>query len=584
MGSKVSRGEMMKTRIFVMIALLSMSVMSVTACGDQADTSPVETADLALNVDLTGDTDVVGFKFKIKRVKCVGETEAPEPFVDHATESLEEGFLPGENTTFEEDPYDPDSQHHFSDHLFTVEPGCYDVVAKPIQESGEKSEDCAIAKLPAVEALEGKVNEYHLISQCRGEARTMLDIIGSLNHPPEVEVTGQKFTCGAGVRICAEVSDPDGDPVSIKWKGLHGADDPTPEDGSASFDTPTTQCATIDTTAEDFDTEKYKVVVKDLGWGDLGDGLKLHPIEDLLPEQHAGWDDPDKSRASLKFPIHKLEDCTPAAMAFIGTTLGAKLSEVANGPNGPTYETDEDWGMSEDQAKTVAKNAINHVNPNLLGDPDPRILLVRDDANNEDPLEEEYIKQLLESQGFTNVTIEQEADLSGSALSEDETVGYPIVWLVNPGYPIDDIETYETLKEFRENGGGVIISGDDAAQNTDLAAHGGDMANFSFMSVDLDDDEFNGTTACGYNTDNNAGKKYKVKFQSGTPLAIGLMDLTFKYGNDIDRAFRVNQLEEVNAITKGLSKSGEYTCLEEEYDQPVDVMTTVDEGVTYTAP
>lgn len=560
---------------------------NVEVDGEGESSGPAATAEMALNVDLKGDTDVVGVKFKAIQIASCGPYDPTETgLVYEATESLEELFLPGDNDTFDEDGYTSPayldgSKHHFADHLFVVEPGCYKVIIKPIKEDGTVSNDCAIAKRSYINVEKDKINEVHLISQCRGVARTTLDIVGSLNHPPELDLDIQKFACaGSGVYVCATATDPDKDPAKIKFYELpdkyatsttNSGPSPIPYEWleHPEYDAETgktTQCATIPT--EYADTKEYKVVAKDLGW----DGYKHVPIEDLLAEQHNYASDfnPDKSRASLKFPVHGIGHCIPAGMAFIGTTMGADLK--TNRDHDPDLDTNPHYGMSEFQAKTVAKNAVDYVNPNLLGDPDPRILIVLDDNNqNEDPEDAEYIKQLLEKQLFTNVTLIEEpqngADPDG--LKPSDVVGYKIVWLVNPGYPIDDELTYHTLQDFRLKGGGVIVSGDDASQAIDVNGTL-PMTWFSFLEYQGD----NGTNTCGHPTDNNAGAKFFVEIIGDRPLAQGLMgNLSFPYGNDIDDAKRVGQGETLNAVTKGLVSDPD--CIVDHLDRPYDVMTTV---------
>jgi hypothetical protein len=550
--------------------------MTLTACGNVGDTDvdpgeSVETTGMALNADLIGGTDVVGFRFKAVRVKCSpvpanGVTPAAmsgyKPYV--AEESLQEVNLPGDNYRFEKNPYSKYSSHHFADHFFSVRAGCYNLIATPIDKYGDPSEDCATATLYGEEVYDDKINEFHLISQCRGKARTALDVMGSLNHPPEVKMSIDKFMCaGAGVVACATASDPDGDPLKFTWKGLHNYCY-VPKVVSWDYNKKTgetTQCVVIPSYKSK--SLPYKVIVKDLAWN----GREKVPIETLLPKQSGVSFDASKSRASIKFPAHALDDCTPGGMAFIGVTLGADLHKYKY-----YIKTDENVGMSKEQATKLARNAINYVNPNLLGDSNPRILVVRDTADPEDPLEDEYIKQRLKAAGFSKVVLIDEPKYG---LSLHDTISYAIVWFVNPGFPIDNDKSYRTLREFRKRGGGVIISGDDANQNVSLRTDlGHTMSKFSFMRFDktATNDNPNGTRTCGELTDNNEGKVYNVHFTDYAPLAVGIVDRTFYYGNDIDRNIALDKGEKVNAVTKGLKD--DLNCL----GIKVPVMTTVPAG------
>ncbi|WP_133621886.1 hypothetical protein [Bradymonas sediminis] len=548
--------------------------LSLGACGDtgDGDVGPgVETAGMALNIDLIGGSDVAGFRFTATPVDCDTGLPTGDPAMS-AEESLEQVNLPGDNSTFEKKPYDPDSSHHFSDHFFTVAPGCYDIEATPITGDGDDSLDCATATLYNETVYDDTFNEFLLISQCRGVARTALDVIGTLNHPPEISLEIDKFMCaGAGVVACATASDPDGDPLEFTWEGREGecfepeviSNTTDPETGEV------TECVVIPSRRAK--SLGYKVTVRDLAW----ENWCLTPIEDILPEQTGVDFDASESQASIKFKTHALADCTPAGMAFIGVTLGADLCVVDG-----KLKTDDSMGMKKSQATKLAKNAVDYVNPNLLGDPDPRILVVRDTVNNEDPYEDEYIKARLEAAGFTQVDL---IDEPVGGLKRYQTISYSVIWFVNPGYPINNKKTYRTLTKFRELGGGVIISGDDANQNQDLQPPNWyNMETFSFMGFDdtATNDNPNGTYTCGYLTDQNQGKRYIVKFDAASPLASGMGDLTFPYGNDIDRNYALGLGETVGATTVGLYYPGKKECLVD----PVTVMTTVPAGTVLPSP
>ncbi len=569
-------GEPMK-RTLLIVGCMTLG-MTISACGNVGEgdvggsSSPSAKTQMALTVDIDGDTDVAGFRFKARRVSC--QTGKPmdasqdgnngNGYTYTAEESLEEATIPGHNGAFENRPYDEQSKHRFADHLFTVPAGCYDLTATPIDEHGDVSEDCATAKLEHKRVYEQTSNEFHLISQCRGQARTTLDVMASLNHPPEATLQIQKFMCaGAGVHVCATAYDPDGDPLRFEWKGTTPGCFIAIPDGEPHRDRRTgkvTQCVTIP--SDIAKNREYKVVVKDLAWDKKR--CKLEPIEELLPKEYAKNFDASKSRATLYFPVHQLGDCIAGASTFIGVTLGANLCSA-------TDQTDCDRGMSEKQAKTLASNSVDFVNPNRLGDADPRILLVRDTANDEDKFEAAYIKRLLSAKGYHHVTLIDEPD---GGLRKGHTIGFKIVWLVNPGWPIDDGRTIYTLKWFRKNGGGVILSGDDANQ-IDLSDNQTDLHNTTwhlpsdmryFSGLEYLGD--NGEHACGQLTDNNQGKNYKVRFKMLTPLTQGLDEFNFPYGNDIDRnKLLYHSNARVAAFTRGL------TCDHDCLPHPVPVIT-----------
>lgn len=542
----------MKLKLFA-TACLTLG-LTATACGnveeDGGTSLPTANSQMALSADLLGGTDVTGFKFKLTRVNC--KTGNPvDPYQVHtATESLEEMLLPGGNDTFEGGPkdkgYDQYSKHHFSDHLFSVPYGCYDVKAIPIDKHGDRSDDCAVAVKRNQKAIKHAFTETHLISQCRGEARRTVDVVASLNHPPEVEIDIEKFMCaGAGVRVCATASDPDNDPLRFYWKGMdNGCFLPAPT-GKPHYDPKTgktTHCVTIPSRIAE--SKRYKVVVKDLAWDD--DSYKRVPIEDLLAEQdnyHSDpYVDPNESRAELQFVTHSIDKCIPASMAFIGLTLGADL-------DGPHDKWPNKYkGMSRTQAKKLAANAIDFVNPNSHNY-QPDILIVQDDkTNGEDEFEAKFIEGLLREAGFKDIVriVEPYDGLSAAHL-----VGFDIVWFTNPGYPIDDEKSYIKLRRFREHGGGVIISGDDANQNVELNSPL-DMSYFSFMKFLENAPNANGERACYKPVDNWGQYAYKVKLKPNTPLTKGIYDLTFPYANDIDRNKLLGKGEILAAYTEGL--------------------------------
>lgn len=584
----------MRFKILSVVALIFATGLSACgSVGDEGSDAPAETADMALNVDLKGDTDVAGFKFILERYKknCSDSDELDPTKKTSAFESLEELYLPGGNPDWEKNPYDPNSEHHFSDHLFTVKPGCYRIIAKPVKADKTKSDDCSEANLEDEQIAAGTYNEFHLISQCQGRARSTVDVVASLNHPPVIKkVDLQKFTCaGAGVHVCVTATDPDNDPLRITFKRMDQNNTLTTMNNSMpgitledqTYDPSTMKtrrCATIQAPSSTDGTEWYKAVVKDLAW----DGNQKVPIEELLQQQDSG---DTESHATAKFPVYEIdpEFCIPAGEAFIGTTFGADVA-CANQPDPNDVTTFSQcssqlsaYSMSATQGQTVARNAVNFVNPNLLGDPNPHILLVLDDANPEDKEDAPYIRQLLKAQGFTDVNLIMEPS---GGLQTGDVVGYKVVWFVNPGYPIDDPDTVATLKEFREHGGGVIVSGDDAAQAINGISED-DLASLTFLDY-LDDNgaSVNCNNGSTYQTDNNAGKRYRVIIDEDSPLAAGLntaLSRQFNYGNDIDKAVGLDAGEIIGARTSSLTPS-DASC-----SFPTrDVMTTVEAGIEYT--
>lgn len=303
--------------------LAAAMLLGATACVGGAP--GIDQGALQLTVDLLADTDVAGFTYTVTQVDCdTGEPIEP-PYVETFTEDLEDAFLPGGNGTFEDAPYDAGSTHLFSDHFFWLPEGCYDVVAQPVDADGNPSGDCAPATADAVPVFDGQVTEIVLISQCEGDPAGGLDIVATLNHPPEIlDVTydDSKFTCDE-VTVCIEVYDPDGDPMDIVWSPKDPTQRPDDVTVEVTEDGTTIFCSTW--TFDEPGTQWVTATVYDIAYDGQGNPV---PIEQLLEQQGDAY----PSHDDLTFPIHVLDEefclcgCpegfepTPAFDACIRTT------------------------------------------------------------------------------------------------------------------------------------------------------------------------------------------------------------------------------------------------------------------------
>jgi hypothetical protein len=261
----------------------------------------VETARLELTTDVLADTDLGGVRYTVTQVDCNTGAPVTPGYTESVDVDLADMYIPGGNGTFEDAPYDADSQHLFADQYFDLAPGCYDVLAEPIQENGDLSEDCWSAHQDGVEVFASSTTEILLIMQCRGEDNGGLDVIASANHPPQVDdlqFEPSKFTCEEQTRVCVTVSDPDSDPTEVTWEIAAGAQIVTTTQ-QTNADGETVACATIESSTPG--TYQVTATVLDLGYNANGD---LVPIEDLLVAQG----DPHPSRATLKFPVHMLSE------------------------------------------------------------------------------------------------------------------------------------------------------------------------------------------------------------------------------------------------------------------------------------
>lgn len=190
-------------------------------------------------------------------------------------------------------------------------------------------------------------------------------------------------------------------------------------------------------------------------------------------------------------------------------------------------------GIPEATAARLASQAVNWTSPRTPS----KVLVVRDDNHNgEVETDTMFVVGLLEDQGYAVDYIEEPA---GGILDTD-VAGYDVIWLSNPGWPLDDRATFDTLVAFSQAGGGVILQGDDM---TWTSSSDTTLSPLTYLE-NID----NGTSFCGVGIDNNSGGKYRVTFEdSDHPVVEGLAGQSFTYGDDIDRSVPLHQGEEVLA-------------------------------------
>lgn len=266
------------------------TVAAAIACdtaAEQVDNIPGQSG-ISMQALVSDDTDVEGIQFDVTPVNCddgtVGgpTTSTIEPIDPDQT-------IPGNLEDLQNSPLDEDSSHLFADSFQVLSAGCYDVVATPVDDDGDASNDCARAFKNGVKVNEGETTEIFLINQCEGEDPGALDVIAALNHEPvleDVNFSDSKFSCGSPTEICAVASDPDNDPVELVL--LSEDCDVSPVGESA----PGSQCWEL--TCSTLGTHDLSVVVYDLLHGTSSDPQR---IEDWLTEE--GY--PNQSHAELSF-------------------------------------------------------------------------------------------------------------------------------------------------------------------------------------------------------------------------------------------------------------------------------------------
>ena len=502
----------------LVVSFLASLGLIAGCAGVDGDSNPADpgprTSGLALSSDTLADTDVTGMKFKV-----TGCANTPTSSVSQTVKKdLEDMYLPGGISEFEDKPYDADSQHLFSDHYFTLPAGCYDVETQPLtgpQNNYTKSQDCSKATQTGVTVEDGQTNEILLINQCKGPKKGGLDVLGTINHPPEiksVKFKDSKFidSCSGTNKVCIKVKDPDNDPLEFVWS--------TTAMGQY-------QGALRQVKQKKIGPNKWKVCAK-ITVGQKGDyGFKLtaydlatdstgqlNRIENILTNQG----NPNASNEMISFPVYAGVDC-PGRSSVI-------LMAMNNNP-GPTSTGD---------APDYIKQTAGWVNP-FFADPGPaQVLYVKDDNDQgEHPGDDTYVtNQLIAKYGNANVTKIDEPTGGLSFGSSNGAAGplsqYDIVWFSNPGYPVDDPASHGALMQFRNTGGGLVIQGDDMAGPV---AGGGPQHMDAFSFLNFQD---NGTTTCGATTNNNSGVNYSVSRADTHPVTDGLFASSFDYGNDID--------------------------------------------------
>jgi hypothetical protein len=192
-----------------------------------------------------------------------------------------------------------------------------------------------------------------------------------------------------------------------------------------------------------------------------------------------------------------------------------------------------DTTATRDVLSKLVANTVNFVSPT----DSPRVLFVRDDfTHGENDEDTAALKQILAEQGYAADFIDEPAD----GISLDSLSGYDVVWFSNPGYSIDDVASFNTLIQFSQSGGGVVLQGDDMSMSFGNA--------FPLSELTRLVPKDNGVTYCGKMTNNDKGSRYEVSLASSEhPLLHGISGTKFYYGNDIDTASLLDANTEVLA-------------------------------------
>lgn len=480
---------------------LVASLAAALACGQPSEPA---SASLLVRGATNYTDDVGGFRYTVLAADC--ETAAAivgaEPA--RAIVRAEELFLPSGASAV-----GAVAGPIYGDHTFILAPGCYNITSEPLRGATEDpSAFCLPAHARAVDLAEGLTTEILLISQCPGPARSVDLVSPATNQAPALSVAASPpapdHAVCEGIELCAQGSDPDGDPLEFVWEVVDGAAQipPTALWTTRNDDMTLTQCAVLQSGA--LGALDVRVRAFDLARGD--DGWPLR-IDDVLREQGAAAG----SSASADVGVASTEPCASA-----GRSLTILLT--LHGP--------EERAMAAADARRLAVNAAR-----WAADADaPRVLVVRDDNNLGEDLDDVdlLVDDLRAELGAAKVDrVDEESLPLPGALVAGDVAGYDVVWLVNPGAPVDGLTTFNTLVEFRGSGGGVVLQGDDIARFQAPTALMDTLTGVRFVN--------GGAQACGVAIDGWAGDAYEVSLDDAAhPVLDGLAGASFAYANDID--------------------------------------------------
>jgi hypothetical protein len=186
-------------------------------------------------------------------------------------------------------------------------------------------------------------------------------------------------------------------------------------------------------------------------------------------------------------------------------------------------------------AQLIAVNIVKQVSPVA----NPKILLAKDsNIHGEDPQDVTYVRDLLLLSGFDVEYFE----IPAGGLQSNKLVGKDVVWVINPGYPLQDNLTRNTLINAAIP---VVLQGDDMAQG-----------NQALTGVNIVD---NGTSInCqgnNYYFDNLAGLNYQVNMASNFLPGIAANLTSSAYGNDIDHVANPSSSSNVKVLAWAVTPS-----------------------------
>ncbi len=217
-------------------------------------------------------------------------------------------------------------------------------------------------------------------------------------------------------------------------------------------------------------------------------------------------------------------------------------------------------GVEQGVASELVTNTVRWVSPVA----EPRTLVVLDDSHHDESAgDAQVVVDLLRAAEFEVDYIEEPRD----GIEPSHVAGYDVVWFSNPGYPMDDELSFETLRSASAQGIGVVLQGDDMTQSYGYSF---DMSPLTRLVP-----QSNGTQACELKMDAERGDgQYLVRYAEDELMG-ALAGSTQRYGDDIDWAVPVGDGESILATASVVhADSQEAACADETpvvvYYDPMD--------------
>jgi hypothetical protein len=408
-----------------------------------------------------------------------------------------------------------DQQSHWlaETRFIDVVPGCYDVIAAPLDVRGEPLASCHGPSIPLdVEVYTSMVVDLPII--CGEAPREQLD--GNVAPSVEALTVEPEISACDIAKVCATASDADDDMLVFEWSrprrlepGTSTASWPTVVEHHVNSDRSVTQCIRVQ--AHDPDVYDIRVRVYDV--------VRPDPSE---PPMHIE-DAPGmaESHATASVSLDATGSCKPTGRsAVIMLTLN------------------DNPGLAMAYARTLIGNTVLWATEAVAEA--PAVLVVLDDNHHgEDARDGEFVHAQLAA---LDISADYMREPSGG-LTPELLEDYDLVWFVNPSREVDDASTHKALLRHRQQGGAVVLQGNDIAR---FRGNSRFMEPLTYLAW-----QGNGTVGCGARIGDDIAATYTVEMVSDAtefhPIMTGLQGVTFEYGNDIDSTVPLGRGERVLA-------------------------------------